>query len=160
MGTMDPLSIAASVVGLLGAAGKVTTILTTLVSNTKNAPKFAYNVLREVSDFSATLGQLQAFLLGTRAAQKSRMGIIMKEQVVVTLTSCVMTFSELEEAVSSLEAYRPEELRARMAWARKEAILTKLLGRLQSSKVSMNLVLTTLTWCVILANKPLLEWGV
>lgn len=144
--TIDPLSVAASVVGLLGAAGKITSVLTTLLRSTKDAPKFAHATLREVSDISATLAQLQAFLIGTRVGQRGPTEILMVEQVVITLTNCVLTFSELEDIVTSLETDELEHMGTRIRWARKEGILTKLLGRLHSSQLSLSLMLTTLTW--------------
>ena len=63
---MDPLSDAASVAGLLEAAATVTTILKTIIGTVKDAPQLAKNVLVEVSDITACLGQLQTFLLGDR----------------------------------------------------------------------------------------------
>ena len=38
---MDGISVAASIVGLLGAAAKVSSIIATLVKSTKAAPKLA-----------------------------------------------------------------------------------------------------------------------
>lgn len=142
---MDPLSVAASVVGLLGATAKVSSVLTTFVRGTKDAPKLANDVLQEVSDISACLAQLQAFLLGTRAGSRSRTALIMVEQVVVTLTACVMTFSELEETVESLNDGTPTRIGSRIAWMKKEPVLARLCLRLNSSKQSLILMLTTLT---------------
>ena len=131
---MDPLSIAASVVGLLGAAAKVSEVLATFIRSTKDAPKLANSVLQEVSDISACLTQLQAFLLGTRVGIRSRTALIMVEQVVVTLTACVMNFSELEETLEPLKDLAPKQIGSRIAWVRKEPALTKLCLRLNSSK--------------------------
>lgn len=144
---MEPLSIAASVVGLLGAAAKISSILTTLLRKTRDAPEFAHNVLREVTDISTTLAQLQEFLVGTRVGQRSRTETIMVEQVIIILTTCVMSFSELEEAVTSLQSNSfNEPLWAKLKWAKKEATMMKLLSRLSSSRLSLNLMLTTLIW--------------
>lgn len=145
---MDPLSIAASIVGLLGATAKFSTILTTFIRNTNDAPKLANGVLQEVSDISACLAQLQAFLLGTRVGSRSRTALIMVEQVVVTLTSYVMTFSELDEILSSFDEITPIRFGGRIAWMMKEPQLTRLCQRLSSSRQSLNLMLTTLTWYV------------
>lgn len=89
--------------GLLGATAKVSSILTTFIRGVNDAPKLATGVLQEVSDISACLAQLQAFLVGTKVGTRSRTALIMVEQVIVTLTACVMTFSELEEILGSLE---------------------------------------------------------
>lgn len=152
---MDPLTISVSVVGLLGAAGKIASVLTKVIGATKDAPVFAHSILQEVSDISATLGQLQAFLSGTRAGSRSRMAMLMMEQITVTLTNCVMTFSELEELLAPLEKEPPETIRNRIIWASKQTTLAETLQRLQSSKLSMTLMLTTLTWYVLLTQPSL-----
>lgn len=142
---MDPFSIATSVVGLLGTAAKISSILTTLLRKTRDAPEIAHNVLREVTDISTTLAQLQAFLLGTTVGQRSRTETIMVEQVIIILTTCVMSFSELEETVTSLESDSLIPLWAKLKWAKKEATVMRLLSRLSSSRLSLNLMLTILT---------------
>lgn len=143
---MDPLTIAASVVGLLGATVKVSTVLNDFFRDLTDIPSVANGVLQEVADISTCLAQLQAFILGTRVGSRSRTALIMVEQVVVTLTACVMTFSELEETLESLTHDTPKQLSRRIAWLRKENKLAKLCRRLNSSKTSLNLMLTTLSW--------------
>ena len=61
---MDPLSVTASVVGILGAATKVSSVLITFVQSTKSAPRLAYTVLAEVNGLSTTFSHLQTYLLG------------------------------------------------------------------------------------------------
>ncbi len=145
---MDPLSIAAAVVGLLGATATVKTVLTNFIRSTNDAPQLANGVLQEVSDINACLTQLQAFLLGTRVGTRSRTALIMLEQVVVTLTACVQTMSEFEGISESLNDRTPTRLTSRIAWTRKEPALARLCLRLSSSRQSLNLMLTTLTWYV------------
>ena len=140
---MDPLTIAASVVGLLGATVKVSTVLNTFVQGMRNVPNVVREVLQEVSDISTCLAQLQAFLMGTRVGSRSRTALLMVEQVIVILTSCVMTFSELEE---TLESLNDGSWAKRVIWLLREPKLEKLCQRLNSTKLSLNLILTTLTW--------------
>ena len=149
---MDPLSIAASVVGLLGATVQVSTVLNNFFRDLKDVPNVAHKVLQEVSDISTCLAQLQAFLNGTRVGSRSRTALIMVEQVVVTLTSCVMIFSELEQTLKSLSDDMPMQFSKRIAWFRKEPKLETLCQRLNSSKISLNLLLTTLTWYDVSPN--------
>ena len=152
---MDPLSVAASVVGVLGAAAKVSEVLTTFIRGAKGAPALANGVLQEVSDIRVCLTQLQSFLLGTRVGARSRTALIMVEQVVVTLTSCVLTFSELEEALEPLKDRTPEQIGSRFAWMWKEHTLGRLCLRLNSNRQSLNLMLTILTWYVSNTQKPI-----
>lgn len=143
---MDPLSVTASILGLLGAAQKVSSLLVTLINHVKEAPRQAEKVLLEVNDISACLSQLQNFLSGSMTTPESQAKLLMVDQIIVTLTTCVMTFSELEEIATNLQANRPLRLSTKVRWAMKEQKISRLLLRLQSSKASLNLMLTILTW--------------
>ena len=152
---MDPLSAAASIVGILGAAATVSPILKTIIDTVKDAPQLAQNVLVEVSDITACLRQLQTFLLGTANISRSRAALLMVDQVAVTLTNCVMIFSELEEIIDELRLNHPTHpANVRLKFISKKAAIAKLLARLHASKVSLNLMLTTLTWLVLTKISP------
>lgn len=101
---MDPLSVTASIVGLLAAAGKVGETLTPVVSNFKDAPRAIDSVAAEVQDFRTILSSLQQFLLNLGSASPRRVALIQLDQVIVTLTDSVLTFSELEAVVLPLQA--------------------------------------------------------
>lgn len=144
---MDPLSVAASVVGLLSVATKISQQLRTFWTGISGAPKSAQNVLLEVSMISACLNKMQSFLLGTAEISRSRTSLLMVEQVLVCLADCVSTFSELEEILDNLGAtQRPMRKVDQFRWALKESAISKNLLRLQATKLSLNLMLTTLTW--------------
>lgn len=145
-GMMDPLSVSASITGLLSVAAKVTMLLVTLVNSAKGAPQLVQSVLTEVSDINACLGQLQAFLTGIRSTSRSRASLIMVEQVVVILAGCVSTFSELEAVTEKLKTDLPVRALEKLKWARREGDISKILGRLQASKSSLNIILAVLTW--------------
>ncbi|MCJ1479668.1 hypothetical protein MMC13_008354 [Lambiella insularis] len=142
---MDPLSISASITGLIAAAVQVSALLKHLVSNAKGASASAQSVLAEVSDIGLCLNQLQGFLLGSHEVCGSRTSLIMIDQVIVVLTNCVSIFSELEQTIEMLKTEQPTKVIDKVKWARKETVISKILGRLQASKASLNLMLTTLT---------------
>ncbi|KAG7008640.1 hypothetical protein G7Y79_00005g017810 [Physcia stellaris] len=56
-----------------------------------------------------------------------------------------MTFSELKSILDPLNLHQPTQLRARVGWVRRERRIHESLERLQWSKTSLNLILTTLT---------------
>ena len=143
---MDPISAAASVIGLSGAAAKVSKVLFKFIRNVQEAPKLARNVLMEVSDISACLNQLQLYLQGTLSTSTSQEQLLMVEQLVVTLSNCVLIFSELEEIVDSLKPAEPMQAWRLAQWLLKEQAISALMVRLQQSKLSLSLMLTTLTW--------------
>ena len=142
---MDPISAAASIVGLIGAAAKISETLFKFVKGLRGAPRLASNVLQEVSDTTSCLSQLQSYLMGTKATSRSHENLLMIEQITVTLSNCVLIFSELEEIVESLKPSEPMQISTLSQWALKESAIRDLLTRLQHSKASINLMMTTLT---------------
>lgn len=143
---MDPMSAAASIIGLLGAATKVSEVLLKFIGSVKGAPKLAQNVLMEISDVSACLSQLQRYLQGALSTSSSQEQLLMVEQLVVTLSNCVLIFSELEETVESLKPVEPMQPWRLAQWVFKEQAVSALMVRMQQSKLSLSLMLTTLTW--------------
>ena len=143
---MDPISAAASVIGLLGAAAKVSEVLFKFIRNVTQGPKLARNVLMEVSDISACLNQLQLYLQGALSTSNSHEQLLMVEQLVVALSNCVLIFSELEEMVDSLKPAEPMQAWRLAQWLLKKQAISALMVRMQQSKLSLSLMLTTLTW--------------
>ena len=141
---MDPLSITAAVVGLLTAGTSVTDLL----QNLRNAPELAKVVIREVESITRCLRSLQCFLDGSVTAHHSRTALIMIDEVRVVLTNCVSTISELKDSLAKLGLNGQTRIVDRLKWAAKEKAITNILLRLQSSRISMNLMLTTLNWYV------------
>lgn len=143
---MDPISAAASIVGLVGAAAKISETLFKFVTSVKGAPKLCSSVLQEVSDTSACLSQLQTYLMGTKTTSRHHEKFIMLQQIDVALSNCVLIFSELEEIVESLKPSDPMQPGRLAQWIIKESRIKDLFPRLQNSKTSLNLMMTTLTW--------------
>lgn len=140
---MDPLSVSAAVVGLLTAGASVIDLLHSI----KGMPKLARNVMSEVEEIKACLNLLHTFLSGTVTASRSRTALIMIDQVRVVLTDCVITFSELKATLDVIsEKIKRLGALDRFIWAAKEKTIADLLRRLQGSRLSMNLMLTTLNW--------------
>ena len=143
---MDPVSAAASIVGLLGAAAKVSELLVKFIASVKEAPKLARNVLIEVSDTAACLNQLQRYIHGALSTSISQEQLLMTESLIVALSNCMLIFSELEEMVDSLKPAEPMQSWKMVQWHFKEQTISALMTRMQQSKLSLSLMLTTLTW--------------
>ena len=99
---MDPLSVAASVVGLLAAGGKVTSLPFTVITECQNSPAFARRILFEVADISATLGQLQGFLSKHLQANAERGNLILLDQLLTILAGCVTVYSDIQFILTGL----------------------------------------------------------
>ncbi|KAL6719635.1 hypothetical protein ACLMJK_001556 [Lecanora helva] len=142
---MDPLSIAASFVGITTAAVQVSHVLKRFISSAKDAPSSARAVRMELKGINACLRQLEGFLMGKEEASRSRRSLIMIEQIVVVFTDCVSTFSELEQTLETLQEGEHMGLIDRMKWSLKETTISKILARLHSCKTSLDIMLTILT---------------
>ena len=92
--------------------------------------------------------QLQSLVTNFATVKSQHAALIGVTQVVTILTDGVLLFSELQSELKSLppkdETDEKIPIRARLQWARKEGSLNALIGRLQSFKNSMTLVLMIL----------------
>ncbi|KAL9013461.1 MAG: hypothetical protein Q9173_001847 [Seirophora scorigena] len=142
---MDPLSIAASIIGLCAAAVQINSLLKGFIDSSKSAPTSARHVLTEVTGIYACLHQLEVFLSGRQQSPGSRRSLIMIEQVIIVFTDCVSIFSELEQTLELLRTDGPMRVIDRVKWGLKEKAMFKFVARLQTSKASLNLMLNILT---------------
>ncbi|EXL45948.1 hypothetical protein FOCG_11942 [Fusarium oxysporum f. sp. radicis-lycopersici 26381] len=141
---MDPLSVSASVVGLLGAGAKITSCLWTFATNARDAPQLARHLVFEVADITAALGSLQAYVRGQAQAPGERGALILLEHVLTTLTGCVTTFSDLQRLMDQLNLSPGMGTIDKMKWARQESYICAIVQRLQNHKSSLTLMLTVL----------------
>ena len=146
---MDPLSVSVSVLGLLAAAHKVTSVLVTAIKGIKDAPKQVQAVLTEVNEITLIPSQMQSFLNWDTAITKTGASLVLVEQVIVVLSGCVITFSELESVLDDLKTEGHLNTIDCMRWARKDSTITGIIQRLQIHKASMNLMLTILLWSAL-----------
>ncbi len=162
---MDPLSVMASVAGLLAAAAKVTKSLTWLTSSMKDAPALAHSALSEVEAIRAALFSMQRFLVGVAEGpiQLRRAAFIQLDQLIAVLTDAVLTFSDLEALVCSssdvpaaenqndrLARFSGLGARAKLVWKQDE--IAHAVGRLQQHKASLSLMLNIVQWLVLEPN--------
>ena len=139
---MEVLTVSASLVGLLAAGASIVSS----IQNLKETPSFVRGVITEVESITACVRQLQSYLDGAAVTSRSRTSLVLVEQVQVVLTSCIATFSDLKRTLDKLGLSQPGRPPKRMKWILKEQPIAMLLLRLQGSRVSLNLMLTTLSW--------------
>ena len=116
----DPLSIAAGVVGLGSAICKISKALKTVCQSIQDAPESASIALREVEETSSIISQLQSFLLSFASPKPQSTSQIQVNHVVVLLSSCVATYSELEAVLDTVVVGDNMPLLDRLKWASKE----------------------------------------
>jgi hypothetical protein len=91
---MDPLSVTASVVGLLAAAQQVAAILSKVRSGIVDTPRLIDRLLSQVNELEICLSSVNKLLARINSASTRRISLIQVDQLVATLTEAVFTFSE------------------------------------------------------------------
>lgn len=145
---MDPLSIAASVAGLLGAGAKMMALMSPIVNN-GDAPPLCRAVLTELCEVTATLHQVEHFIAGRLPdggpVPLDRYELVLIEQLAAALAGFVMTKDDLETLVDDLGLVYSETGISgtfdRARWIRKEKAIARVLARLQNHKSSLSCML-------------------
>lgn len=149
---MDPLSVSASIAGLLSAAGTIAKVLGPYIAAAQDTPKIAAHVSAEVHDATMILSALNRLAQNMASVSVQRAALVSVDQVVAVLTNGVLVFSDLEASVARLRLGASSGTRmgiwSRLQWARKEPEFTALLSRLQSFKASISSLLSILQWRV------------
>ncbi|KAF2649457.1 hypothetical protein K491DRAFT_698082 [Lophiostoma macrostomum CBS 122681] len=140
---MDPLSVTASIVGILAAAGKVIEVIGPLVGALKDTAKTAATIHAEVNSSRIILSALQRLLADLGSTQVKRKELIQVDQLIATLTDGVLIFNELEPLVVQLGS-STENLRARVRWALKRDPLESFVSRMQLFRGSISVMLNIL----------------
>ena len=142
---MDPLSITASVTGILAASVKVLSILALV----HEAPELIRAIGVEVNHIRIVVAALRRFLDRTRQLSPRRAELIQIDDVVAILTQTVLTFSELEAfAGAAVSRNSFSRFRSRVVWPWQQAGADRMLNRLQQHKLTLSLVLEIIQWWV------------
>jgi cell division control protein 24 len=145
---MDPLSVSASIAGLLSAAGTISKVLGPYIAAAQDVPKIAAQVSAEVHEATIILSALDKLAQNMASVSVQRAALVSIDQVVAVLTDGVLVFSDLEASVGRLppgtSSVTRMDIWSRLQWARKELEFIALLSRLQGFKSSTSLILNIL----------------
>ena len=153
----DPLSVGAAVVGLASVSAHIVKKLVKFIKNTKDAPKLAQAILAEVKALQGIIDHSKELILGIE--RQPGASLVLVEHVVVILSGCVLTFSEVEQLLESLNTEGDLDLIDCAKWARKESQIASMIGRLQNHKLSLTTILTVLGWLVTCVLPPSLAYS-
>ena len=142
----DPVSLAASIAGLVALAGSLYTTLDTFISNVRDAPSLARTVRSEIRSFRDSLNALHEVLTNAALYRTHRRALISADYVIVSFTDAVLLLSEVESTVLSLTGFADFNFAAKAQWARKKQKLNELVCRLQWQKHTLTLQLIILKW--------------
>jgi hypothetical protein len=143
----DPLSIAASVAGLLGVTAKLSTTIGSFVSNVSDAPESSRWALSVVAETRLTLHSIKDLMDRLPHLPRDRKEMIHIRHLVVVFREAILSLSELEAIVctnTQNHATRWQSLRVK--WALEEEKIVKIIQRLQGHKTSLSTMLNVIQW--------------
>jgi hypothetical protein len=143
---MDPLSVAASVAGLVSLAGQLVPTLYNLGLTVKEANKDAQAAAVEVAAMSVVLQGLQGYIIGRSKANPRRLQLITVEHITASLTACVFTYSELDAVLKDLHADTGLKAWDRAIWFIKRDSIQDLVLKIQNHKLTFSCMLNILQW--------------
>ncbi|KAK3985354.1 hypothetical protein QBC44DRAFT_384998 [Cladorrhinum sp. PSN332] len=137
---MDPLSVSASIVGLLTAAGKTNALLET-ISSIRNAPASIREAQRETRHTEVALRSLHRFLQHLDPSNP-RLEMIQVDELRVVLADAMLIFSSFEEMLLSLAGFA--RVRVAIRWTKYAKEIDEHLAKLERYKSSLALMLSIL----------------
>jgi cell division control protein 24 len=144
---MDPLSVSASVAGLLTATQQISKLIRNVVASRRKGCKEINDIKSSLQTLQAILLQLQVLLLGQTAVDRKRASMILVDEIIAILAACVMTYSDIHGCLKSIESDEQLNLLDSIRWAMKTKEMTEFLRALESHKTSLSLIVNILTWC-------------
>lgn len=149
---MDPLSVAASVVGLLGATAKIYGLLEGIAS-VKNSPTTIRDAQIEVRHVEIALRSLQRYLWRLELASAHRKELIFIDEVIVCLADSMMALSDFESLLEMLKTFA--RVRISISWFKYSKQVEEQVVKLQRQKTSLSMMLNILQWYSIRLNQQL-----
>jgi len=143
----DPLSIAASITGLISTSAQIVGMTKELFDKTRDVPVSMMRVREEVESMQTIFRQLQLLLNG--AVSRPNLIMLSAHNLMATLTGCVSAFGRLEKKLNEVPGLNdPTTASAanRVAWGLwgyEEALV--IIEELQRPKLSLTLMLTAFT---------------
>lgn len=135
----DPLSISASVAGLISLAIQVSQLLYTQIQVAKHAPGDAKELLGELQGIASVLKQLEAFL-GAQGIHERKFGA--NSMLTMAIQGCTVRILDMQERVEKLNTHRVGGIIERGKWFYKQDEHREVVGYLHRSLTIFQLCLT------------------
>ena len=142
---MDPLSIAAAVVGLLAATGQVYGLLEA-ISSARNSPSTIESARVEIRHTEIALRSLQGLLERLETTESRRRRLVQIDDLRITFSDAILEFAAFESFLEPLPG-----LMARHSvtpWSRHAKKIEEHLVRIGRHKTSLMVILSILQWYV------------
>ena len=157
--TVEGLSIAASVAGLITISAQILLMVKDLFAKVKNAPETILRVRAEIESMQPNFHQVQLLLNGSGSQpDHCNLTMVSVHNLMATLTGCVIVYTKLEKKVNEVCGFT-DPATASAAWKKVGVIADRvkwglwrheevmdIIEDLQRQKLSLNLMLTIVTW--------------
>jgi hypothetical protein len=145
---MDPLSISASVAGLLAISGQIISVLVKLGRNIDDAPESIQAALFSVKEMDFALQSARKLLSSLQKLQPARRAMVEISHLVITITQSATSFARLQALVCPFDYDVNSAASAwlRLKWVTKEDEISNAVRGLESHKSSLSLLLNILQW--------------
>ncbi|KAI0509384.1 P-loop containing nucleoside triphosphate hydrolase protein [Xylaria bambusicola] len=140
----DPLSIAASVAGLIALSGSIYKIVGDFVERAAHPPQSAHALLLSVSEMRMVLKSVSDLIDDFLKYPPKRRALVRLDHLIICLTQAVLSFSELEKFVNPWATRTQRSLWQRWKLASQDERISRFNTRLQENKLSISLVLNIL----------------
>ena len=146
---MDPLSVGASIIAVAGALFTVSQKLIDFAKTVAHAASEVKYIAKEMDTFSTLLRGLRNIFehvapVVSRALNLSKIGDDLVEQARENVGEFDRFLAELEPLRNSIDANFIAKTMARLRWAYQKNDLILLRSKLDSSKLTLNLCMTTI----------------
>lgn len=146
LSTMDPLSLAASIAGLISLTLTVTKTTTDYVSSFRHAPEESVQLAEELSALSGALDALSRFLTSKSADLKT---FSSTSTLVSSTSSCRGNLEALQDTLEDfIEASGGRRWYKRLAWPLKKDDHVKAVSTIQRFTQIFHFSLSIDGWCV------------
>jgi len=158
---MEAIGAIASIIGIAGAGAKLSIVLFEFASAVGSAGQEVRQIAIEISLFCSVLKQLQSTLAKAKAFRYSLSAIETTQEI---LDRCQEVFNEIEGIVNSLRKgggeRSPEATQdwvVRIKWTFKRSQVQLLRSTLESCKVTLHIMLSTLDFAQKIATRRLVN---
>jgi len=144
----DPLSIAASVVGLVTVAGKISAAMTSFVLGAADVPESARAALAAIDAMRLTLASVRQLMTKLSKMPRERKEMIHVTHLVVLFREAILSLSELEAIICPASASVGDTTWTwdAVKWLLQEKRITAAVQRLESHRTSLSVMLNILQW--------------
>ncbi|KAF3280517.1 hypothetical protein TWF970_002737 [Orbilia oligospora] len=138
---MEAIGLAASIVGLIAASAKFIPWLVDISNKIADVPDSVRTMMLELNETSIVLKGVQAYINEEEQVAAYRKSLISLENISITLTGFVVTYSDLEKHLDFVKTGDEISSFDRSKWVLREKDILDVVRRLQNHKASLSLML-------------------